>query len=141
MVRRDAAEAEIAAELDNPENLAPAPQEEQPAAPRPAPANRRETGWPLYTAVSLMKVGLQLQRELLEEKIFNFIVAWCPFNSHRACIILGLRFDEVASHREATHRLRCEPQDENVERLFMRHDPSLESGDIDRPMHADVQSF
>ena len=80
MVRRDAAEAEIAAELDNPENLAPAPQEEQPAAPRPAPASRSETGWPLYTAISLMKVGLQLQRELLEEKIFNFILAWCSFH-------------------------------------------------------------
>ncbi len=33
--------------------------------------------WPLYTAQSLSKVGLQIQKELLDEKIYSYIVEWC----------------------------------------------------------------
>ena len=42
------------------------------------PAQRPGVGdaWGVMTAVNLMKVGLHLQRELMEEKIFHFITEW-----------------------------------------------------------------
>ena len=42
------------------------------------PAQRPGVGdaWGVLTAVNLMKVGLHLHRELMEDKIFHFITEW-----------------------------------------------------------------
>jgi hypothetical protein len=46
-----------------------------PAPPiQAAPA--KLASWPIFVAVNLMKVGLLLQRELMEEKIFSYITHW-----------------------------------------------------------------
>jgi hypothetical protein len=47
------------------------------------PAQRANVGdaWGVMTAVSLMKVGLHLQKELMEEKIFHFITEWSGASS------------------------------------------------------------
>ena len=46
-----------------------------PAPPiQAAPA--KPVSWPIFVALNLMKVGLLLQKELMEEKIFSYITHW-----------------------------------------------------------------
>ena len=57
--------------------------EAQPGGPPPrrgGPARpvRQDAGWPIFVAVNLTEVGLLLQKEIMEEKIFNYIIAWLP---------------------------------------------------------------
>ena len=33
--------------------------------------------WPIITAEALSRVGLQLQKELLEERVYSYLIEWC----------------------------------------------------------------
>ena len=47
-----------------------------PTSCRTCACSEQGMGCPIFVAVNLMKVGLLLQKELMEEKIFSYIVAW-----------------------------------------------------------------
>ncbi len=40
--------------------------------------------WPSHTATALSKVGLQLQKELLDERVITYIIEWCETPDERA---------------------------------------------------------
>lgn len=60
--------------------------------------------WNIYTAQSISKLGLAIQRELLEEKTFSYIVEWCETPDVRvpgvsycdACVLYDLNGQNVS---------------------------------------------
>ena len=42
------------------------------------------SAWTMYVAQGMSRVGLQIQRELLDEKIINYFIEWCETPSQKA---------------------------------------------------------
>jgi hypothetical protein len=64
-----------------------ADQEGEAAAQRDAP-----THWPILTAEALSRIGLQVQKELMDERIISYIIEWCDTPDRR---VPGIAYNDT----------------------------------------------
>ena len=74
-----------------------APHQELAAGPA-QPAAAKPVNWSIFVAVNLMKVGLLLQKELMEEKIFSYITHWSAAYHPNSSSVLQMLYPGGTAH-------------------------------------------